>query len=35
MTTLKELINKNGHIYVVFGAGGDRDKKSALKWLKP
>ncbi len=26
MTTLKELQTKNGNIYVVFGAGGDRDK---------
>ena len=26
MITLKELKGKKGHIYVVFGAGGDRDK---------
>ncbi len=26
MTTLKELKGKKGNIYVVFGAGGDRDK---------
>ena len=26
MITLKELQGKKGHIYVVFGAGGDRDK---------
>ena len=26
MMTIKKLLSNNGHIYVVFGAGGDRDK---------
>ena len=34
MITLKELQGKKGHIYVVFGAGGDRDKSKRSHMAK-
>ena len=30
--TLRDLLNKKNNLYVVFGAGGERDKKKGQRW---